>query len=66
MGPNAELTGRRRAKRGGYPTATPLGALDKRGKHEIGSRIDHRCRWIFPFTYSGLILIMLGVAFLFF
>lgn len=43
-----------------------VGALDKRGKIELGNRIDSRCRWIFPFTYFGLMLVMLGVAFLFF
>ncbi len=43
-----------------------VGELDKRGKYEIGDRIDHRCRRIFPLVYFGLLLVMLGVAFLFF
>ena len=36
MGPNAELTGRRSAQRGGYPTATPLdGPVERRvGPHD--------------------------------
>lgn len=42
-----------------------VGALDKRGKVELGDRIDRRCRWGFPLAYFGL-LVMLGVAFLFF
>jgi len=43
-----------------------VGALDKRGNSELGDRIDHRCRWVFPLAYFGLILVMLGVAILFF
>jgi hypothetical protein len=43
-----------------------VGAMDKQGKHEIGDRIDRRCRWIFPLIYFGLIFVMFGVAFLFF
>ena len=36
--------------------------LDKRGRQELGDRIDRRCRWIFPLAYFGLILVMFGVA----
>ena len=43
-----------------------VGALDRRGKSELGDRVDRRCRWIFPFTYFGLILLMVGATFLFF
>jgi hypothetical protein len=43
-----------------------VGTLDQRGKFELGDRVDRRCRWIFPFTYFGLILLMVGAAFLFF
>lgn len=43
-----------------------VGVLDKRGKVELGDRIDRRCRWGFPLAYFGLLLVMLGVAFLFF
>jgi Na+/H+-dicarboxylate symporter len=41
-----------------------VGALDKRGKSEIGDRVDRRCRWGFPLAYFGLLLVMIGVAFL--
>jgi hypothetical protein len=40
-----------------------VGALDKKGKSEAGDRVDRRCRWIFPSTYFGLILVMVVVAF---
>jgi hypothetical protein len=43
-----------------------VGALDKKGKVELGDRIDLYCRWIFPLTYFGLILVILGVTFVFF
>ncbi len=43
-----------------------VGTLDQRGKVELGDRVDRRCRWIFPFTYFGLILSMVGAAFVFF
>lgn len=43
-----------------------VGALDKRGKFELGDRIDRRCRWGFPLAYFGLLLAMLGVALLLF
>lgn len=43
-----------------------VGEHDKRGKYELGDRIDHHCRWVFPLVYFGLLLIMFGVAFLFF
>lgn len=43
-----------------------VGTLDKRGDFERGNRIDRRCRWIFPLFYFGLLLLMLGVAILFF
>jgi len=28
-----------------------VGALDKKGKYELGDRIDRQCRWIFPLCY---------------
>ena len=43
-----------------------VGTLDKRGKVELGDRIDRRCRWVFPLAYFGLLLFMLAVAMLFF
>lgn len=41
-----------------------VGRLDKRGKHDVSHRVDLLCRWIFPLSYFGLILILFGVAFL--
>ena len=43
-----------------------VGALDRRGKSELGDRIDRRCRWGFPLAYFGLLLVMFAVAILFF
>jgi len=43
-----------------------VGSLDRRGTSDAGDRLDRRCRWIFPITYFGLILVMVGVAFTFF
>ena len=43
-----------------------VSALDRRGKGELGDRVDHRCRWLFPLAYFGLINGMIGVTFLFF
>jgi len=43
-----------------------VGALDQRGKHELGDRVDRRCRWVFPLVYFGLNFVMVGVAFLYF
>lgn len=38
-----------------------VGMLDRRGEVAKGDRIDHHCRWIFPLTYLGL-LVLVGVA----
>jgi hypothetical protein len=43
-----------------------VGTLDKRGKSELGDRIDRRCRWAFPLVYFGLLIIMFAVAILFY
>lgn len=43
-----------------------VGAYDKRGQQEIGDRIDHRCRWIFPLVYLALNCVIAWVAFTFF
>ncbi|MGB7292451.1 MAG: hypothetical protein WBD99_09795 [Thermodesulfobacteriota bacterium] len=43
-----------------------VGGLDRQGRFELGDRIDHLCRWAFPLAYFGLLLAMVGVAFLFF
>jgi hypothetical protein len=38
-----------------------VGTLDRRGRSELGDRIDRRCRWIFPLVYFVLIWLMLGL-----
>ncbi|HUU25055.1 MAG TPA: hypothetical protein VMW68_05760 [Methyloceanibacter sp.] len=43
-----------------------VGGLDQRGRHDVAHRVDLVCRWIFPVSYFGLILILFGVAFLLF
>jgi len=43
-----------------------VGVLDREGKSEAGDRVDYRCRWIFPLTYSGLTLLMVAATFVFF
>ncbi len=43
-----------------------VGALDRMGKHELGDRVDHTCRWTFPLAYFGLNVVMVSVALLFF
>lgn len=40
-----------------------VGALDKKGRHSAGDRIDRWCRWIFPITYFGLLWLMIAIAF---
>jgi len=40
-----------------------VGEFDKKGKFKVGDRIDFHCRWIFPFTFFGIILVLLYVAF---
>ncbi len=42
-----------------------VGALDKKGDYENGTRLDNRCRWMFPLGYFGLLLLLLGVAVVF-
>jgi len=41
-------------------------SLDKKGKSELGDRLDCRCRWAFPLVYFGLLFIMFCGAMLFF
>ena len=43
-----------------------VGTLDRQGKGELGDRIDRRCRWGFPLAYFGLMLVMVGVAMVFY
>jgi len=38
-----------------------VGVLDQHKRHEVSHRIDVLCRWIFPITYLGLILISFAV-----
>lgn len=40
-----------------------VGALNQRGRHELGDLIDRRCRWIFPLTYGSAMLVTLAVTF---
>jgi hypothetical protein len=42
-----------------------VGAYDKRGRQDIGNRIDRSCRWIFPLTYAALLVTMFVIAFAF-
>ena len=42
-----------------------VGSLDQRKKSAVGDRVDHSCRWIFPLTYFGLLLLSGAAAFLF-
>lgn len=39
---------------------------DKNGNSERGNLIDRRCRWLFPLTYFGSILVAVVAAFTFF
>jgi len=43
-----------------------VGSLDKRGKSELGDRLDRYCRWGFPLVYFGILFVMFCVAILFF
>ena len=43
-----------------------VGALDQKGKSDVGDLIDYRSRWAFPLVYFGLIGVMVAVAFTFF
>lgn len=40
-----------------------VGACDKNGKAELGDIIDRKCRWIFPITYLGSLLVATVIAF---
>jgi hypothetical protein len=37
-------------------------ACDRNGKNALGDHIDRRCRWIFPLTYLGLLLVIAVIA----
>ena len=40
-----------------------VGYLDRHGMSEVGDRLDHRCRWMFPVIYFGLILVAIWISF---
>jgi len=41
-----------------------VGYLDRHGMPEAGDRLDHRCRWVFPVTYFGILLAIVWRAYL--
>ena len=43
-----------------------VGSLDRSGRSATGDLIDRRCRWIFPLTYFGLVLLVVAAAFILF
>jgi hypothetical protein len=43
-----------------------VGEMDKKGRTDLGDQIDHHCRRIFPALYFGLVIVTLGITFIFF
>jgi len=41
-----------------------VGYLDRHGMPEAGDRLDHRCKWIFPVVYFGVLLVIAWMAYL--
>ena len=39
-----------------------VGYLDRHGMSEIGDQLDHRCRWMFPVIYFGVLLTIFWIA----
>jgi len=39
-----------------------VGYLDRHGMSEAGDRLDHRCRWMFPVIYFGVLLVTIWMA----
>ena len=39
-----------------------VGYLDRHGMSEAGDRLDHRCRWMFPVFYFGILLVTVWMA----
>ena len=39
-----------------------VGYLDRHGMSDIGDRLDHRCRWLFPVIYFGTLLAIVCIA----
>lgn len=35
-----------------------VGRLDRTGRDDIGELVDRRCRWLFPLTYVGLLVVV--------
>ncbi len=40
-----------------------VGYLDRHGESRAGDQLDHLCRWLFPVTYFGALLVMCLVAY---
>jgi len=43
-----------------------VGAYDKHGMSTVGDLIDHRCRWIFPLVYFGLLMLFFALSLIYF
>ena len=43
-----------------------VGAYDKHGMSTVGDLIDHRCRWIFPLVYFGLLMLFFALSLMYF
>jgi hypothetical protein len=41
-----------------------VGYLDCQGMSEVGDRLDHRCKWMFPLIYFGVLVAIFWMAFL--
>ena len=39
-----------------------VGYLDRHGMSEVGDRLDHHCRWMFPVIYFGVLLVTVWIA----
>jgi hypothetical protein len=40
-----------------------VGYLDRHGMSEVGDQLDRRCRWMFPVSYFGGLLVTFGLAY---
>tara|TARA_R110000850_G_scaffold49672_16_gene122323 strand:- start:2566 stop:3675 length:1110 start_codon:yes stop_codon:yes gene_type:complete len=40
-----------------------VGYLDRHGMSDVGDRLDHRCRWMFPVAYFGVLLAAVWLTF---
>jgi len=41
-----------------------VGYLDRHGMSEVGDKLDHRCRWVFPVIYFGVLVVISWIAYL--